>query len=153
VHHFLIRAALIEDIPEIKAVEIACELSPWSLDNYERELKVPGSRMLVAVSESSKVVGFLAGRIVPNYEATVNNIGVLPEIRRAGAGTALLREFVARSQIAEVTRMFLEVRVSNHRAKAFYEEHGFTKLGSRPNFYSNPVEDADVMCLQIGEAR
>lgn len=44
--------------------------------------------------------------------------------------------------LVEVT---LEVRASNHGARAFYRRHGFAETGLRPGYYSDNGEDAVIM--------
>ena len=46
--------------------------------------------------------------------------------------------------------VFLEVRVSNHGAKALYQRLGFAENGVRRDYYDNPVEDAIVMRRRYG---
>jgi len=45
---------------------------------------------------------------------------------------------------------FLEVRSTNHAAQTLYEKCGFRAIARRPNYYSDPREDAVVMSLVLG---
>jgi ribosomal-protein-alanine N-acetyltransferase len=47
--------------------------------------------------------------------------------------------------------IFLEVRVSNTRARGLYENRGFTVIGNRPSYYQagESREDATVMRLDL----
>ena len=45
--------------------------------------------------------------------------------------------------------MTLEVRQSNAVAIKLYLKMGFTLLGVRKGYYSNPTEDADVMSFDL----
>src|SRR3712207_8765937 len=38
------------------------------------------------------------------------------------------------------SRIFLEVRASNHRAQQLYLKHGFEVIGQRSNYYHDPIE-------------
>jgi ribosomal-protein-alanine N-acetyltransferase len=49
----------------------------------------------------------------------------------------------------EVSRIWLEVRVSGSTARRFYEKSGFVESGRRKNYYSNPPEDAVIMSLRL----
>ena len=49
-----------------------------------------------------------------------------------------------------VEAAFLEVRESNHGARALYRALGFEETQKRRAFYRNPVEDAVLMRLSIG---
>jgi ribosomal-protein-alanine N-acetyltransferase len=149
VQQFSIRAAVTDDIPAIKAVEVECDLSPWSPESYQLELQRADATTLVAVAGNGEVVGFITGRFVPDYEAAINNIGVLPPFRLAGIATGLVDTFRAIAMKQGVKRICLEVRAANHGAIAFYRSHRFQKVGVRRNFYTNPADDADVMCAPL----
>ena len=47
--------------------------------------------------------------------------------------------------------MVLEVRKSNDPAINFYLKFNFKIAGERKNYYSNPIEDAYVMELEISD--
>jgi ribosomal-protein-alanine N-acetyltransferase len=54
---------------------------------------------------------------------------------------ALLTE----SEKRGIVKLSLEVRVSNEAAIKLYEKFGFQKVGTRPNFYREPRENAHIM--------
>lgn len=70
-----------------------------------------------------------------------------------GKGNAeqLLRELVQRLKVQDVTRLFLEVRPSNHKALALYHRVGFLEVGRRTAYYQNK-EDAILMRLLIEQS-
>jgi ribosomal-protein-alanine N-acetyltransferase len=140
-----------KDIRDLKMIEIECGLSPWTIAGYESELKRGDSVILTARIKSKGLVGFLTGRIPlsSHTEAQINNLGTLPGFRKLGVGSALLREFqsICTGKLASV--IWLEVRSSNRVAIAFYRTHGFVSAGVRPNFYTNPAEDAELMSLSL----
>ena len=75
----------------------------------------------------------------------VISIAVLPEHRRRGIATALMKE--ALSRMAErygATECYLEVRVSNKPAISLYEKLGFRKADTIPHYYLDG-EDAYLM--------
>jgi ribosomal-protein-alanine N-acetyltransferase len=45
--------------------------------------------------------------------------------------------------------VWLEARASNDEAINFYRSNGFEECGTRPNFYENPTEDAQLMTLKL----
>lgn len=51
---------------------------------------------------------------------------------------------------AWVQTLLLEVRASNQAAVSLYQQAGFQQAGRRPNYYSDPVEDAALMRLTLG---
>ncbi len=95
----------------------------------------------IAEDESAGAAGFLVAQYGgPEWE--LENIAVLPEFQRQGAGRALLTALLAEMEEAGAERILLEVRASNGTAIRFYEGNGFVKAVRRRDYYSNPVEDA-----------
>jgi ribosomal-protein-alanine N-acetyltransferase len=80
-------------------------------------------------------------------ELHINNLAVLPEWRRRGVASALLRHVLAEGAAGGATRATLEVRASNVPAIALYEGFGFVTRGRRPRYYTNPAEDALILWL------
>ena len=55
------------------------------------------------------------------------------------------------SRRRKAEKVVLEVRKSNNPAINFYLKFNFKIAGERKNYYSNPVEDAYVMELEISD--
>ena len=108
---------------------------PWSRDGIENELEKASSVSLAVIDDE----GHFAGYLFASDEDCVyiEKIGVLPEYRRKGCGTALMDALCSRCPQDAV----LDVRVSNTSAIAFYERLGFERLALRKRFYSSPAED------------
>lgn len=79
-------------------------------------------------------------------------IATVPEARRHGIAGAMLRELTATASTAGCRAVLLEVRESNQGARRLYEAHGFSSIGRRRRYYSEPVEDAVVMRLELSGA-
>lgn len=122
----------------LAALEACCFSDPWSEDALRQELYNPLARFLVALC-GGEVAGYLGCHHVVD-EAFVTNIAVFPAFRRRGIGRALIE--AAKEQAASLSRLTLEVRVSNAAAIALYRSLGFVEDGVRPRFYAHPTEDA-----------
>ena len=93
---------------------------------------------------TSNLLGFLVARHTePEWE--VENIVVAEPVRRRGLGAQLLRDLITRARGASAQVLFLEVRESNHAARAFYRKWGFKETGRRKGYYNGPTEDA-ILC-------
>lgn len=127
-------------IPAIAAIEQACFADPWTEVGLMEELVNPCARFLVAESEDG-VLGYLGCHHIAG-EGFIANVAVSPAYRRQGVARSLLKEAIG--QGASLSRLTLEVRLSNAAAIALYTSLGFVKDGVRPRFYSHPAEDAGI---------
>jgi ribosomal-protein-alanine N-acetyltransferase len=145
------------DIGSICAIQAECHLSAWTADGYESEMARPDSIVLAARSGSGETLGFIAGRVIPashgiGSDAEIYNIGVRQALQKQGIGSMLLRRFIEISKRRGVERIWLDVRERNGGALDFYRNHGFLGTGRRKAFYTDPVEDAEIMCLRLRDA-
>lgn len=136
-------------IPAIAALERECFADPWSENGLAEELDNPCAYFTVA-ERHDEVRGYLGAHIVAD-EMSITNIAVKPEFRHRGIARALLAE--ARSTAIEkgLSRITLEVRVSNDAAIRLYESEGFVRDGIRPRFYTHPTEDAAIYSLYFNK--
>lgn len=127
----------------VAELEKTCFCDPWSENSVAYELKNPLSLWLVA-EEKGEVVGYIGSQSVPP-ESDMMNVAIHPEHRRKGIAEGLILALCEQLQKAENTSLSLEVRASNMAAISLYDKLGFTRIGSRPNYYRNPKEDAVIM--------
>ena len=57
-------------------------------------------------------------------------------LRRRGVARRLVEAALVSARARGAERMFLEVRESNHPARALYEACGFSQVGVRPGYYT-----------------
>jgi ribosomal-protein-alanine N-acetyltransferase len=144
------------DLLEVIQIEETCGLSRWGWNAYHAELaQERGSIMLVArgtdgrdLTNQQRAKGFIAARLVAD-ELHINNVAVRDEHRRLGIARMLLETAIDRAKGLGARRGFLEVRVGNAAAQALYARCGFRATGRRPDYYTEPLEDALVMTLVI----
>lgn len=84
-------------------------------------------------------------------EAQIISVAVSPCDRRKGYGKELLEKVCAEAKKEGIAFFTLEVRSNNLPAIALYEKAGFNRVGLRKNYYQNPLCDAVLMDLKIGE--
>jgi ribosomal-protein-alanine N-acetyltransferase len=110
--------------------------------------------MLIARVSSSPIIEHqrIAGYIVAREsagEVHINNVAVREQYRRRGIGNLLLGQIMETARRLKVHVAFLEVRSGNKAAQALYEKVGFKAIARRPDYYSDPKEDAVVMSLTL----
>ena len=133
------------EIDAILAIEEASFTNPWTREMYLAELRNDGvSFFYLARDPERRTIGFCSVWRVLD-ELHINNLAVLPAWRRAGIGSALLTHVLDEGARMGARRATLEVRRSNEAARQLYERFGFSVVGVRQGYYSNPVEDALVL--------
>lgn len=130
-------------------------LSHWSIDSYYRLLNDDSfTSSFVAEIEDGygrpDIVGFVIFHIAADV-SEIYNIAVVNSHARSGIGRELMVAAIYESGRRKVDKVILEVRKSNNPAINFYLKFNFTIAGERKNYYSNPIEDAYVMELQISD--
>jgi ribosomal-protein-alanine N-acetyltransferase len=136
------------EIDAILAVEEASFTNPWTREMYLAELDHEGVAFFyVARGAEGRIVGFCSFWRVLD-ELHINNLAVLPEYRRQGVASALLSRVIEVGAGMGSRRATLEVRSSNDVARRLYGGFGFVVAGVRRGYYSNPIEDALVLCRE-----
>lgn len=142
-------------LPAVLRVEQSAYAQPWSALNFTDSLKAGYQAQLLTAGfgpEAELLGYFVAMKGVD--EVHLLNITVAPLHQRQGWARLMLDALAlwARGQGAEW--LWLEARVSNLRALAVYQSHGFRQVGARPHYYpanaAHPRgEDAVVMSLAL----
>jgi len=107
-------------------------------------LRRPGAFGLVvdsSVSSGSLVpVAFILAEAGSRGSGHIITIDVLPEFRRTGVGSQLLKAAENRLRAAHCNAVVLETAVDNQAALAFYKRHNYTVIKTFPRYYSNGVD-------------
>lgn len=143
------------DLLEVVEIEEQSGLSRWGWAAYYAELQGANRElMLVAqartsgAAEGPEIAGYIASRATAG-ELHINNVAVREAYRRNGIGHLLLSRAVEQGKRMGATTAFLEVRSGNLAAQALYKKCGFKAIAQRPNYYSDPPEDAIVMNMVL----
>jgi len=124
-------------------------------------MRRPGAFTLVAESVAdeashsapvaAKIVGFIVAE-ARSQAGHIITIDVLPEIRRAGIGSSLLRAAEDRLRAAGATVVELETAVNNAAAIQFYKRKEYFVEKTVSGYYSNHL-DALVMRKELSTTR
>ena len=143
------RAMGLRDLDAVLAVETAAYSHPWSRGNFIDSLAAGYQAELLEDSAGGLVGYFVA---MPGVdELHLLNITVAPAWQGQGHGSALMQAVRALAQQLGLATLWLEVRESNHRARALYARLGFAEVGLRRGYYPAAArrEDAVVMSLCV----
>lgn len=109
------------------------------------------SALLTSAGVEARVIentGFLLTRSVVD-EMEVLTIAILPEARRKGCATVLMRDALKHAASEQIQSCFLEVDQHNVAAIRCYENLGFSVISTRKNYYKTPQGNADALVMRI----
>ena len=133
----------------LMAVEQRAYSHPWSHGNFTDSLASGYQIELLLGGE--QVIGYFVA--MPGVEeAHLLNITVAPEFQQQGWSVVLLDALALWARGRGAQWLWLEVRVSNLRARQVYEKYGFERVGERKRYYpsaSAEREDAIVMSYAL----
>ena len=142
----------------VVAVEHSAYEHPWTRTNFSDSLNAGYQAQLLTAGDDTSLAAPLLGYFIAMKgvdEVHLLNITVAPAHQRMGWARIMLDALAiwARGQGAQW--LWLEVRVSNARAKAVYERYGFREVGLRRGYYPSggrgfsKREDALVMSFAL----
>jgi len=143
---------LAADADAVHAIEIRCYTVPWTRGNFIDSLAA-GHFARVLRDDAGTLLGYcLAMHGVD--ELHLLNITVAPEFQGRGHALTLLDAICAQGRVLGARELWLEVRVSNERARKVYADYGMKEVGRRRAYYPQPDgsrEDAVLMSLALQE--
>ena len=137
----------LEDLPEVRLIELASFSAPWPMNAYRSELETNRLATYLVARIAGKVIAF-GGMWLMVDEAHITTFAVHPAWRRQRIGEQLLLAFVDLAIDRRAREATLEVRLSNIAARRLYEKYGFRPVGLRPRYYSDDGEDALIMTTE-----
>ena len=135
-------------LADVLALQTSSFSNPWTADALKWEINhSPVSRLYVLKDPEGHALAFCACWQLVD-ELHINSVAVAPGRRRQGLGSELMRGILAIAREEGAGKATLEVRRSNDAARALYERLGFTVEAIRPDYYTNPREDALSLWLR-----
>jgi [ribosomal protein S18]-alanine N-acetyltransferase len=143
-----VRAMREEDVDAVMAIELRAYPFPWTHGIFRDCLRA-GYPMWLALRDDA-IIGYGVLSIAAQ-EGHILNICIDPAEQSHGYGRWLLRMLIRSARAHRAERVFLEVRPSNPRAIALYQDEGFNEIGRRPRYYPahHGREDAIVMAMEL----
>jgi ribosomal-protein-alanine N-acetyltransferase len=120
---------------------------PWDAGALEQIMGIPGFFGQVAWAKTAPV-GF-ALTLALGEEAEIVSLGVLPDRRRCGIGSAILDAVCGEARLQGAERVVLEMASDNDAARAVYAGRGFTVVGRRRNYYRRAGRPVDALILRV----
>ena len=134
----------------VMAIENAAYPFPWSRGNFVDSI-VAGYPARVLLDARGTMLGYFVAMAGVD-EMHLLNITVAPAAQSRGHARHMLAALVRLSIEQAARELWLEVRLSNTRARSIYERLGFVEVGIRKGYYPAGFarrEDAAVMTLKL----
>lgn len=145
-----LRAMTMHDLDIVLGIENRAYGFPWSRGNFVDALACAYLAELL-VDDSDGLLGYFVA--MPGVdEMHLLNLTVAPAHQGHGHAHTLLDALEQRCRLGAAASLWLEVRVSNERARRLYARRGFVEIALRHGYYpAGPSrrEDAMVMKLQL----
>lgn len=136
------------DIDAVVALENESFTNPWPRETLIWELTNSDvTRVYLLRDAEDRAIAFCMAWVIFD-ELHINTLAVGGAHRRQGLATFLIRWLMADAAKEGARRATLEVRASNTAALELYARLGFAVKATRPNYYTNPVEDALILWLE-----
>lgn len=143
----IIRPMKIKDLNQVLDIEAVSFVTPWNEIQFRYELKENPFSFLFVAEESTYIIGFVDFWITFE-QATINQIAVLPGLRKKGIGNVLLIDTIKRIKKAGAISASLEVATNNNPGIELYKKHGFEIVTTKKHYYDNG-DDAYYMIKDL----
>lgn len=127
-----IRLSEINTASEIESITLETPWSEKSIADF-----IGDENNIYLVCESDGVLCGIGGCQTVCGECNITNIAVLPQYRKHGIGSALLKELLVKAKEKGCVKAFLEVNEKNESAISLYKKFCFSSVGIRKNYYKN----------------
>ena len=141
------------EIPSVLSIEEQNSDYPWSQLQFTTSIE-NSNNLCYCLSLDGKTVGYLISMVALDT-ADILNIGIEPDYKRQGHGTALLNHLIKELKKKDICEILLEVRAANKSAIQFYKKQGFEEISVRKNYYmknsknQSQREDGIIMSIRI----
>ncbi len=110
-------------------------ISFWTKKQWASEFKKEGIKV-VGLFISSLLIGICVFHVVLD-EAQINFFVVNKKYRKKGYGTYLMNHIIKQCEILNISKLLLEVSLTNTTAENFYNNFDFYTVGIRTNYYKD----------------
>ena len=139
------RKMKIQDISAVVQIENQLFSQPWSKQAFLESMEE--DTLFVVAADQHEIVGY-CGMYCSFEEGEITNVAVKPGNQNRGIDGRMLQYLLAQARQRNISRIILEVRVSNKNAIHLYKKLGFQNCGIRKNLYEMPKEDGMIMLLE-----
>ena len=110
-------------------------ISLWSKRQWVNEFKKEGIKVF-GLLFSDLLIGICVFQVVLD-EAQINFFVVNQKYRKKGYGTYLMNYLIKQCEILNISKLLLEVSLTNTTAEKFYDHFDFYTVGIRTKYYKD----------------
>lgn len=144
----IVRRCTVEDIDSVYEAEKESFADPIKKETFEKDFERESYCCYGAFE--NELLAFVSVEKVLD-EGQIISVATKEKYRRQKVAKRLFEEVIELLKKSGINCLTLEVRCDNVPALKLYESIGFKKVGLRKNYYTNPLCDAVLMDLQIGD--
>ncbi len=136
-------------LDQVLDIEQQAYSHPWTRGNFTDALASGYEAQLLLAGD--ELLGYFVAMQGVD-EVHLLNITVAPRHQHQGWARTMLDALALWARGRQAHWLWLEVRVSNERARQIYEAHGYRRVGERKRYYpaeAGQREDAIVMSLNL----
>ncbi len=147
----IIRTMYASDFGEVLGIERQIYEFPWPRRTFEKCLRSGYCCLLVCERGAYGRERVSAYGIVDldKPRAHICNISVAEDRQRRGLGRLLVNKLLDEASSRKAVSAYLEVRPSNHAARAFYRKLGFSQVGVRRGYYRSGAGQEDALIYHV----
>ncbi len=135
------------DLETVMRIEEASFRRPYSRQ-IMWNLAQHSPRLFVVAEDADRSVLGYGIALADGFDGHVLSIAVHPDLRSVGIGGELLAELETRMSTLGVHSVRLEVRISDYRARRFYERRGYRYQDLLARYYEDR-EDAAIYVKEL----
>ncbi len=134
---FLLRSYRASDLERLCQIDRSCFPPRIAFGKREmrQSLEGKGTFAIVAETDSGEIAGFVAAARTSPDKGHIVTIDVLPQFRRQGLGTRLMRSVEAQLFRIGAPTMELETARENSAAQSLFKNLGYQRLTTIENYY------------------
>ncbi len=134
---FLLRPYRASDLERLCQIDRSCfpPRIAFGIREMRQSLEGKGTFAIVAETDSGEIAGFVAAARTSPGKGHIVTIDVLPQFRRQGLGTQLIRSVEARLFRIGAPTIELETARENGAAQSLFKHLGYERLRTIEDYY------------------
>lgn len=133
------------DLNKVVRIEKLSFKDDWSFDSFIYELLVNDKASYYVYKDKENILGYI-GIWKLDDEIHITNLAVDPIFRKKGIATQLIEYIIKIGKDCNISKITLEVRISNNNAIKLYKKLGFESGKNLKDYYK--IEDGIEMVLK-----